>query len=215
MKTEQYDDFVLTLTDVFEAYGKLSTPGQMAFYWNALKHYELEDIRRAFGQHALNPENGQFMPMPAHLAKFIDGSSQSRAGTAWLKVDRAMRSVGGGDSVVFDDPLIHATLAQLGDWPKLCQTPENELHFLQNKFEKHYQALVINPPQAWPRVLIGRYQAENALAGYNQDKPITIGNIEQCHLVYKGGVNSSELVQIGNTNPVKQLAQQKQLGSAA
>lgn len=205
MTQDQFDDFSAMLTGVCEMYNKSASPELIGIYWQLLNRYELADVQRAMHQHARNADTGQYMPKPADIVKFIDGCSQSRAGTAWLKVDRAMRSVGGGDSVVFDDPLIHAALAQLGDWPKLCQSPENELHFLQSKFEKHYQALVINQPQTWPRMLIGRYQAENALAGYNQEKPIPIGDVERCRVVFRGGVDSSELVQIGNMRPAQPM----------
>lgn len=189
-------NFANTLIGVCELYGKQASPEFIALFWDLLCGYELEDIQRAFRAHALNPDAGQFLPKPADIVRYIDGGSQTRAARAWAKVEKAMRTIGGGDSVVFDDPLIHAALDGLGQWPELCVTPSNELQFLQTKFEKRYQALVVCPPSNYPRVLIGRYQAENQRAGFNAAPPMLVGDPGKCRLTYSGGIEPGQLLPV-------------------
>lgn len=99
---------------------------------------------------------------------------------------------------MFDDPLIHAALATLGQWPTLCATPCDELHFLQARFIKHYQSLAINPPADYPRKLVGRYEAENTQAGFQAAPPALIGDPAQCKQVYLAGVAPATTVRIGS-----------------
>lgn len=194
MNSSQKKQFFSTLTGVCELYGKKASPELMLLYWATLECYELDDVKRAFQAHAVNPDNGQFMPKPADVVRFLDGGSQTRAAKAWAKVHYAMRCIGGGESVVFDDAIIHASLEGLGSWPELCATNCDELTFLQGRFEKRYQAMAFSPPAMWPRLLIGRYQSENEAAGKDVAKPIPVGNVEQCRVTYKGGVDPAEAI---------------------
>ena len=190
MQASQQNQFFSMLTGVCELYGKTASPQLMALYWSLLQGYDLADVQRAFGQHAMNPDTGQYMPKPADVVRYIDGGSQSRAALAWQKVEKAMRTVGGGDSVVFDDPVIHATLGVLGQWPEFCKTEMSELHFLQSRFIKQYQAFCVNTPADYPRLMVGRYQAENTRSGFHSAPPVLIGDAGKCRQTYLAGVDS-------------------------
>ncbi|AOY00114.1 DUF6475 domain-containing protein [Jeongeupia sp. USM3] len=188
MTSDQQDDFFALLTGVCELHGKVASPEFMALYWQLLSRYELADVQRAFHAHALNADTGQFMPKPADIVRHIDGGSQTRAGKAWALVDQALRCIGGWDSVVFPDLLIHAALEGLGDWSSLCATPADELCYLQNRFEKRYQAMVANPPVTWPREFIGALALDNVARGFKPSPPVLLGDVEQCKRVWRGGV---------------------------
>lgn len=202
MTPNQKSEFLSMLTGVCELYGKVASPEFMALYWQLLAGYNLEDVQRAFHAHAMNADSGMYMPKPGDIVRYIDGGSQTRAARAWVKVDRAMRCVGGGESVVFDDYLIHAALEGLGQWPDLCQTPVDEIHFLQVRFEKRYQALVVNPPSEYQRVLVGRYQSENTRAGFQAAPPVLVGDVDRCKLTYSGGVEPGETIKIHSIGQV-------------
>jgi hypothetical protein len=92
------------------------TPVTMRMWFEALRAYELTTIRAAFTSHLRNPDVGQFVPMPADLVKLIDGGSNDAALLAWARVDRAARTIGAYRSVVFDDPLIHYAIDNIGGW---------------------------------------------------------------------------------------------------
>ena len=73
------------------------------------RDHRLTDLRAvadALNRHAVNPDNGQFLPKPADIVRLINGNTVDRALVAWSTVERAIRSTGPYQSVVFDSPEI-------------------------------------------------------------------------------------------------------------
>jgi hypothetical protein len=169
----------------------------MRLYWSALEQYEVEEVMHALTVLMRDPDCGQWMPKPADVVRVIDGGKASKSALAWERVDKAMRCAGGNSSVVFDDPIIHAALSTLGQWPELCATATDELHFLRQRFEKAYQAMCLSPPKGWPKKLIGRYEAYNAPRGLATEQPIPIGDVGKCREVYRAGKDCGQVVAIG------------------
>lgn len=71
-------------------------------------------------------------------------------------------------------------------------TEEKEYPFLRNNFQKLYQGFTFQPPESFPRKLIGTCEHENSQhEGFNrgrpQDEPVMIGNPEKARMVYQGG----------------------------
>ena len=77
----------------------------LAIWWQALKHCEFGEVKAALNAHVVNPDKGQFMPKPADVMEFLQGSSESQALKAWSVVAKTMREVGAYSSVQFADPL--------------------------------------------------------------------------------------------------------------
>lgn len=205
-------------------YGKEATAQVIAMAFNALVSYSIEDVRRGISAHMRNPDSGQFAPKPADVIKHISGNSQSASGEAWAKVDRAIRCVGNYRSVVFDDPKIHAAIERLGGWQKVALTSEQEYPFLRNNFMKLYQGFTVQPPETFPRKLIGTCEHENSQhssfrRGRPGDEPVLVGNPERARLVYQGG-DEQGVVQIQQRGTQQYLEaavsnQVKRLGGAA
>lgn len=210
MTPNDFDQFSGMFNGVCELYGKKSSSDLEALYWQLLKGYSLQDVTRAFHQHAMNPDSGQFMPKPADVVRYIDGGTHTRAAKAWAKVDKARRSVGAYESVVFDDPVIHSVLADLGPWPTLCRTPTDELQFLRNNFEKRYQGYSVNPPANHVPYLIGQAEQENRNTGNKIAPPVPVGEIERCKQVLKGGSDDARKL----TYSAVEAAAKKLLGAA-
>ena len=179
-------------------------------YWAALEQYDIADIMQALTVLMRDPDCGQWMPKPADIVRVIDGGKASKSAIAWEKVDKAMRCVGGNSSVVFDDPIIHATLTTLGQWPELCATATDEVCFLRQRFDKAYQAMCLSPPKCWQKKLIGRYEAHNAPRGLPTEQPIPIGDVAKCREVYKAGKDSGQVVEIGSIGAIgKKMLEKK------
>tara|TARA_Y100001973_G_scaffold106441_1_gene184397 strand:+ start:1475 stop:2152 length:678 start_codon:yes stop_codon:yes gene_type:complete len=175
-----------------EVYGKCPEPRVVYMVFQALISFPLKDIEHALCRHITNPDTGQYPPKPADIVRLLQGSSQSASSEAWAKVDRAIRCVGNYRSVVFDDPKIHAAIERLGGWQKISLTDEKEYPFLRNNFLKLYQGFTVQPPESFPRKLIGTCEHENSQhtgfkRGRPQDEPVMIGNAEKARLVYQGG----------------------------
>jgi hypothetical protein len=180
--------FAETLSDVFGYYGRECTPFLVNLFWDGLRRFDLGDVLRAFSVHAQDPDRGQFAPRIADITRLLEGSTQTQGMRAWSRVERALRSVGAYQSVVFDDPLVHAVVRDMGGWVRLCQTPLDELPFRAREFERSYAAYRMRrETPAYPPRLIGIAETENATSGFALPAPVLIGDPERAELVAQRG----------------------------
>ncbi|MGQ7249551.1 DUF6475 domain-containing protein [Halomonas sp. V046] len=149
-----------------EIYNRTVTSGTIELVYQALKHLDIEEVRRALTLHIQSPDTGQFPPKPGDVIKFARGDSQSRTLHAWAKVERAIRSVGHYSDVAFDDPLIHAAIERMGGWPKIAMVEsEKDIVWLRQRFEAQYRTYAIHKPDQWPAFLPGISTQQNAQIG--------------------------------------------------
>ncbi|MEM7209590.1 MAG: DUF6475 domain-containing protein [Pseudomonadota bacterium] len=202
MQVDEFQSFSELLIDVLSFYGKDVSKFQVGVYWEVLKRYDLASVRSAFSQHAGDPDQGQFAPKPADLVRLIEGSGQDRAQMAWGKVQKALSRVGAYRSVVFDDPAIHAALADMGSWPELCRTNADDLQFRAREFEQRYRGYARRQNFNYPKKLIGIVGSENGRDGYEHDEPMLIGNSQLALTVMRnGGGEKSEAVLLSEFVP--------------
>src|SRR5262249_10206529 len=127
----------------------------LELYWNTLQPFEWTDVKAAFQMHLTDPDTGQYFPKPADVVRHVHGNSETQALKAWSKVDEASHAVGCYASVVFDDPIIHVVIEDMGGWIRLCQTLLKDLPFRANEFKKYYAGYVNHPPSHYPKQLLG------------------------------------------------------------
>ncbi len=188
MQQSDYEGFVDIMQVVAEQYGKKLSGGGLALYWQGLKDLDFAAVKDALGRHLRNTDTGQFMPKIADIRKMLEGSTQDAALQAWAKVDRAMRHVGPYEDVVFDDPLIHRVIEDMGGWVLLSQKDDSEWPFVAREFENRYRGFrARNERPPYQAVLIGIAGAENRKEGRKVSPPRLIGNAEQAKLVMQGG----------------------------
>jgi hypothetical protein len=189
MLEHERGNFYALMTGLFELYNKKASPELLEIYFNALRAYELADLSRAANLHALDPDAGSFMPKPADFVRHIEGSKSTRALKAWTQVERAVRSIGNYPSVVFDDPITHAVIEDMGGWLEVCGCPdEHKFTFLGKEFEKRYQGYVLQGGvQEFPRVLVGLIEADCNRRNLPAPQPKLIGNPEKAKAVLLGG----------------------------
>jgi hypothetical protein len=123
MRADESEKFHKGLIGVMSFYGKDLSQFALDVWWSALKAYDLTAVTQAFNRWLMNPDRGQFPPKPADVLKMLGGGTQDQALVAWSKVDRAARSVGTYSSVVFDDPLIHRVISEMGGWIGIGRSP--------------------------------------------------------------------------------------------
>ena len=180
--------FRALLAGVFAFYGKDLSDFAIGVWWEAMKPYDLGAVRDAMNRHAVNPDNGQFLPKPADVVKLIGGGTQDAALVAWAKVTNALRVVGRYKSVAFDDPLIHAVVSDMGGWIPLGDVKEDELPFRGKEFENRYRGYRLRsavPP--YPAKLLGIMDRENASRGFMPSEPVLIGDPGKARTVLQGG----------------------------
>lgn len=188
MQQADFDNFVDCLQVVGEQYGKRLSDGVIALYWQGLQDYDLAAVREALGKHLRNPDVGQFMPKIADIIRMLQGSTADSAFAAWAKVDRAVRCVGAWESVVFDDPLIHAVITAMGGWGWLNKQDDVAWPHVARNFEVAYRGFKARGEvPAYPSHLIGMTEAHNAKSRFASTPPKVIGDVDQARLVFKGG----------------------------
>lgn len=138
MEPEDRKRFAHCLLAASEVYGREVSPAVAEVWWSALRGYDAAAVETAFQRHMTNPDTGQFMPKPADIVRILAGTSQDGAMVAWAKVDRAMRTVGAYQSVVFDDPLAMRVLQDMGGWIALGTKTSDEWPFVANEFRTRY-----------------------------------------------------------------------------
>lgn len=187
--------FFQAMTALADYYGKPLSEGSMGLYWQGLQGYEIAQVERAIGIHVQNPDSGQWMPKIADIVRMIEGTTLDAAAMAWAKVMRAVGSVGQYQSLAFDDPIIHLVIGDLGTWPGLCQTTEEEIPFLAKRFENSYRAYKRRSDDIpdHPRYLVGICEGQNAAAGHRVDPPLLVGDPEKAKRVMLGGSDKSRL----------------------
>lgn len=143
-------------------------------YWAALQDLELADVRRAAGR-ALREL--KFFPKPVELRELSGALSlDDRAAVAWGAFAKAAACVGAYSSVAFDDPLIHATVRNLGGWQALCAKPKEDFDvWVRKDFERTYAALAaagVTAEQSAP--LAGSHELHNGARGFACEAPARI-----------------------------------------
>jgi hypothetical protein len=190
MKECDKSRFVSALVETADLYGYSLSIFAQKLWWDAMQPYDIETFLDALYRHIKNPDTGQFMPKPADVVRMLNGTSSDAALVAWAKVDKAVRHIGMFSSVVFDDPLIHRVLSDMGGWCSLATKTEDEWPFVGKEFENRYRGYSMrNEKPEYPAKMIGMFEAENSRNGFKSDPPILVGDTRRALAVMNGGTD--------------------------
>lgn len=194
MNQSDIQDFNSLLTSALAFYRQDVSGFAMSVWWQACERFDLDQIKKAFTRHALDPDRGQFAPKPADLIRILEGTAGNRALVAWGKAMEAAQRVGSYSDVCFDDPVIHATIEDCGGWPKFCRTETAELSYLQHRFTEAHRTYSAQETFEFPRCLVGDRSPDDVFAkrGLKPPKPILIGDKDKAAKVYQLGANRSQ-----------------------
>jgi len=134
-------DFGTIMRLLAATYDKIATEDFIEAYWGALKDLRLVEVQSA-AQAAR--ESMVYMPRPAHLRKLAKDEVEPghRAAIAWRTVRKALSEQGTYCSVNFGDPVVHATIRNLGGWVALGQKDAKDFDIWTRKeFERIYLAI--------------------------------------------------------------------------
>jgi hypothetical protein len=188
MKASEKEQLVSLIGDVYAFYRQDFSKFAAGVWVQAMQPFEFKAVADALNRHCVNPDNGQFMPKPADIVKMLQGSTQDSGLVAWSKVDAAIRMRGTYVSVVFDDPVIHRVILDMGGWVQIGGKNETDMPFLKNEFVNRYRGYRMrNEIPAYPPVLIGISEAQNSRQGFESEPPVLIGNPEAAKQVLLGG----------------------------
>lgn len=188
MQSTDRGAFADLVQGVYDFYGKDMSAFAVDTWWRAMQHYDFETVREALGRHCMNPDSGQFLPKPADVVRMLSGTTKDAALVAWSKVQHAVEHVGSWQTVVFDDPLIHRAVEDMGGWITLCLQTAAEWPFLEKRFCDHYRVYKARgETPAYPPKLGGRTDLDNVSRGFPEMKPVLIGDPWVCARVIEKG----------------------------
>lgn len=191
MVDHELPEFSVTLLAVADYYGKELSENVVDVYWNGLREYDLASVKRALWAHARNPDTGQFMPKVADVARVMQGRTDDQAAIAWSKVNQAVRRVGTYQCVVFDDPVIHRVISDMGGWVLIGSKDDKEWPFVAREFETRYRGYRMrDETPEYPPVLIGMANAHNGQQGFRLNPPILVGDERKANMVRIGGTTA-------------------------
>lgn len=194
MDEGQRKEFYSHIASVYAFYRADSSPFALGVWWEAMRPFDFAAVKGALNRHAVNPDNGQFLPKPADVVKLMGGGTQDAALVAWSKVDRAVRGAGPYQSVVFDDPLVHMVIQDMGGWIQLCSHDEDEWPFRAKEFENRYRGYRVRwQADAHPTHLMGIAEAHNLEKSQAVKPPLMIGDARRCAVVFSGGDNAPRI----------------------
>jgi hypothetical protein len=89
--------------------------------------------------------------------------------------------------VVFDDPIIHRVVDDMGGWCSFGVKDGKELPFVEKEFVARYRAFKSKGVlPAYNRKLVGLDEARNVLDGFEpMNRPVYIGSPDRAKLVYE------------------------------
>ncbi len=177
MDDSQKKRFLTLLTGISDYYGKEMSAGVVGLYWQGLRQYDMDSVEKALWAHTQHPDTGMWMPKIADVTKMLQGRTVDQAATAWSKVDGAVRRIGNYADVVFDDAIIHRTLADMGGWIALGTKTEDDWPFIAREFENRYRGYRMRgETPEYPPILIGMSNAHNGKEGLARMAPVLIGD---------------------------------------
>jgi hypothetical protein len=134
------DEILSHVLALAAAFRQVADEATQAAYLIGLGDVPLADVRRSI-EMAIRTED--FMPSVARLRKIagVDVSSKTRAIMAFDALGKAIQFEGSYRSIVFDDPILNATVNSLGGWVAVCETPEAQWDsFFRHRFIETYSA---------------------------------------------------------------------------
>lgn len=176
MNSSDREKFAEVLAGVHDFYGKDLSKFAVQVWMQACEAFDVEQVTKALSAHLMDPERGQFMPKPADIVRNLQGTRTDRSLLAWGKVLDAMQRVGAYQSVVFDEPAIHAAIEDLGGWPQICRGEMKDLPFVEKRFCDSYKAYITTGNFGFSGELAGVHALENHAKGFRTQPPMLIGN---------------------------------------
>jgi hypothetical protein len=179
MNEQHLHEFASSLTAMASVFDKAITPQVTEIYFRILEQFSIEEVERGISKACTTLK---FFPKPAEMIDCIAGGQvalEDKAQVEAARVLTAIKRVGTYSSVVFDDPVTQAVIAQyFGGWHRFADMREAEEKWFLKDFVKAYQSFT-RAGTKQNSVLPGRCEIENNFRGYeHRDPPAIVGNPE-------------------------------------
>jgi hypothetical protein len=188
---KRFAEILMALSEVYDMeFSKLLSE----VWFKALSDFSIDEVSKAIFEHMKNPDTGGFKPKPADIIKALKGSTSDQALLAWTKVDKAVRMTGDYESVVFDDPIIHRVITDMGGWIGFGDITEKEWEFKGKEFQQRYRGYTSRGDiPEHPTKMVGLHEDYNSKQGFDIEPPVLIGDEGKAKFVLENGMQPKQL----------------------
>lgn len=178
MNQQDRKKIVLSLVALADMCGRNLQEPTLAMWLKMLSPYTPEQVSEGITKVLANRKYST-MPMPAEVIEAIVGSSQDKGLMEAHRVLDTLRRVGSYESVVFDDPVTQAVIAEVfGGWVNLGETAlEENRPFFEKQFTEAYQGFA----------KAGKRRGGFLMGRFDSSKPVAIGDKAQAAAVLQLG----------------------------
>lgn len=158
MNDSDKKDFAELMVGNGEIYNKSVSKSLMQIYFDTLTDYSIEDVKKGFGKHSLDPKHGTFFPKPADIVRHLEAltiNTEDKATLAWNQIMREIRVTGAYGSLKLDDKQAIAAIKAVKSWKDLCAMPEKDLTWVKKEFIANYAIYENTPVELLPSSLPG------------------------------------------------------------
>lgn len=169
--------FATLMKAMGETFGNtIPSKEKVELYFRVLSDLPVETVETAVYNLIRDRKITSTFPVPGEIRDALPGTGESAAILALDKVERAAQRIGAYQSIIFDDPVIHATIDALGGWVHIAsEIPEHEWTWFKKDFLKTYQAMAKNPGREAPKSLPGKFEMQNACENRESPEPVYFG----------------------------------------
>lgn len=174
MKSAEKPKLFELLAGLSEIYDKSLSETVLDIYWNALKDYSLEDVKKAVNNIVQTHKYATF-PKPAEFIAFIcppqDAEDQAELMIPefWERFDDS-----GYHSFEWKNPILAMAIEHYGGWRIILdtypRTDEKEAMFWLKDFKKTIRLFIVHPRKTINLKFVGFFEEDNRTKGYLTDK---------------------------------------------
>ncbi len=174
MNDSDRTQFAEIMAGLGEIYDKTFSKTAIAMYWDALKAYPLDDIKRATTNIVRTHKYATF-PKPAEFIEFIDPPQEAETKAELMTEEFYARFANSGyESFEWKDPVLAMTVAHYGGWHSvLKQYPrdnEKDAIFWMKDLKKTYMAFLKHPREILNLRVVGIFEDDNTAKGFLTDE---------------------------------------------
>lgn len=180
------------LVSVSELCGRTVSKQVINLWFGLLSRYTFDEVSKAFSLHL---EREPRFPYPSDILGILNQSFSDRALSALVKVERGMSLHGAYSTVIFDDPVIHAVIEELGGWIKSCQLKEDQFTWWKKDFRERYEHHIKHGLEYYyPSKLYGIFDMTNLTHGLPPQPPKLVGDKSKCLSIASETIEKNSIV---------------------
>jgi Domain of unknown function (DUF6475) len=148
------EEFAVELQALAQGFYDRTLADETVFwYYEDLCMYDLQVLHAALRKHVNTPGECKFFPKPGQIKALIEVPVAELATSAWMKLDKLIRTAGRYHSVKIEDEIAAEVVISMGGWVQLCSSATDREHDMKRvEFIKRYEGLKtrirVNAPRA-------------------------------------------------------------------